>query len=84
MYRSHKKREESLEGGLDRILFAAELEFLKIMVPKLTQDTTNVNNDCAGKLRPIRSVISWLEQWYIYFYEGTKMEEQHCLSYYFW
>ena len=62
MYRSHKKREESLEGGLDRILFAAELEFLKIMVPKLTQDTTNVNNDCAGKLRPIRSVISRLEQ----------------------
>ena len=58
MYRSHKKREESLEGGLDRVLFAAELEFLKIMVPKLTQDTTNVNNDCAGKLRPIRSVIS--------------------------
>ena len=49
MYRSHKKREESLEGGLDRVLFAAELEFLKIMVPKLTQDTTNVNNDCAGK-----------------------------------
>ena len=25
---SHKKRKDSLEGSLDRVLFAAELEFL--------------------------------------------------------
>ena len=29
---SHKKRKDSLEGSLDRVLFAAELEFPKILV----------------------------------------------------
>ena len=28
-YHSHKKRKDSLEGSLDRVLFAAELEFPK-------------------------------------------------------
>ena len=30
---SHKKQKDSLEGSLDRVLFAAELEFPKILVP---------------------------------------------------
>ena len=30
---------DSLEGSLDRVLFAAELEFLKILVPSLPQHT---------------------------------------------
>ena len=31
---SHKKRKDSLEGSLDRVLFAAELDFPKILVPR--------------------------------------------------
>ena len=46
-FHSHKKREDSLEGTLDRELFAAELEFPKILVPRLPQNTSNVNNECA-------------------------------------
>ena len=46
---SHKKRKDSLEGSLDRVLPAAELEFLKILVPRLSQHTSDVNIECAGK-----------------------------------
>ena len=42
---SRKKRKDSL----DRVLLAAELEFPKILVPRLPQHTSNVNNECAGK-----------------------------------
>ena len=45
---SHKKLKDSLEGNLDRVLFAAELEFPKILVRRLPQNTSNVNNECAG------------------------------------
>ena len=44
---SHKKRKDSLECNLDRVLFAVELEFPKILVPKLPQNTSNVNTECA-------------------------------------
>ena len=44
-----KKRKDSLEGSLNRVLFAAELEFPKILVPRLPQHTSNVNIECAGK-----------------------------------
>ena len=46
---SHKKLKNSLEGSLDRVLFAAELEFPKILVPRLPQNTSNVNIECAEK-----------------------------------
>ena len=46
---SHKKRKDSLEGSLDRVLFAAELKFPKILVPRLPQNTSNVNIESAGK-----------------------------------
>ena len=46
---SHKKRKDSLESSLDRLLFAAELEILKILVPRLPQHTSNVNTECDGK-----------------------------------
>ena len=46
---SHKKWKDSLEGSLDRALFAAELEFPKIIVPRLHQRTSDVNIKCAGK-----------------------------------
>ena len=48
-HHSYKKRENSLEGSLDRVLYAAELEFLKILVPRLPQRTSDVNIECAGK-----------------------------------
>ena len=42
---SHKKRRDSLEGNLDPIIFAAEfqLEFSKMLVPRLPQHTSNVH-----------------------------------------
>ena len=49
IYHSHKKRKDSLEDSLDRVLFATELEFPKILVPRLPQHTSNVNIECAGK-----------------------------------
>ena len=42
---SHKKQKDSL----DRVLFAAELELPKILVPRLPQRTSNVNTESAGK-----------------------------------
>ena len=48
-YFSHQKRKDSLEGSLDRVLFAAELEFPKMLVPRLSQHTSDVNIECAGK-----------------------------------
>ena len=44
-----RKQKDSLEGSLDRVLLAAELEFPKILVPRLPQHTSNVNIECAGK-----------------------------------
>ena len=46
---SHKKWKNTLEVSLDRLLFAAELEFPKILVPRIPQHTSNVNIECAGK-----------------------------------
>ena len=40
---SHKKHKHSLEGSLVRVLFAAELEFPKILIFRLPQNTSNVN-----------------------------------------
>ena len=49
MDHSHKKRKDSLEGSLDRVLLVAEHEFPKIVVPRLRQYTSDVNLECAGK-----------------------------------
>ena len=67
-HHSHKKRKDSLEGSLDRVLFAAELEFPKILVPRLSQHTSNVNIECAGKSEWSKQlyslcVTSFLEHW---------------------
>ena len=48
---SHKKQKDSLDGSLDRVLFVAELEFPKILVPKLPQHTSDVNIECARKVK---------------------------------
>ena len=63
----HKKRKDSLEGSLDRVLLAAELEFPKILVPRLPQHTSDVNIECAGrsewpKQQCSLHVTSFLEQ----------------------
>ena len=49
LYHSHKKRKDSLEGSQDRVLLAAELHFPKILVPRLPQNSSNINLECAGK-----------------------------------
>ena len=46
---SHKNRKDCLEGSLEGVLFAAELEFPEIPVPRLPQNTSNVNIERAGK-----------------------------------
>ena len=45
---SLNKRKDSLEGSLHRVLFTAELELSKILVPRLPQHTSDVNIECAG------------------------------------
>ena len=68
-HHSHKKRIESLEGSLNRVLFASKLEFSKILVPRLPQNTSNLNNECAGKLKRLYSLCEQLlvSQIYLYF-----------------
>ena len=48
---SHDKQKDSLEGSLDRVLSWTWVleDFPKILVPRLTQNTSNVNIKCAGK-----------------------------------
>ena len=57
---SHKKRKDSLEGSLDRVLFATELEFQKILAPRLPQNTQNVNIEYAEKLKQLYSLCDQL------------------------
>ena len=40
---------DSLEGSLDPVTFTAEIEFWKILVPRLLQNSSNVNIEWAGK-----------------------------------
>ena len=47
------KQKGSLEGSLVRVLFAAELEFPKILVPRLPQNTSNVNIESTGKSKQL-------------------------------
>ena len=46
---SHKKRKDSLDGSLAPVLFATKLEFLKIIVTMLPQNTSNVNIESTAK-----------------------------------
>ena len=50
---SHKKRKDSLEGSLDRVLIAAELDFPKILIPRLPSGSSNVYTECAGKSKQL-------------------------------
>ena len=69
---SHKNRKDSLVGNLDRLLFVpelefpkilvprlshvTELEFPKILVPRLSQNTSNENIECAKKSKQLYSL----------------------------
>ena len=55
---SHKKRKDSLEGSLDRVLFAAELKFPTILVPRLPQHTSDLKTECAGKTKWSKQLYS--------------------------
>ena len=70
LYHSHKKQKDSLEGSLGQELFVAELEFPKVLVPRLPQHTSNVNIDCGGKSEWSKQLYSlyltsFLRHWYI-------------------
>ena len=45
------KQKDSLEGSLVRVLFAADLEFQNIPVPRLPQNTSNVNIESTRKIK---------------------------------
>ena len=42
---SRKKRKDGVEGSLSGVLSATELEFRKILVPRLPHNSSNVNNE---------------------------------------
>ena len=50
------RQKRRLEGSLERVLFAAELEFPKVLVPRLSHNTSNVNIECAGKSKQLYSL----------------------------
>ena len=56
---SHKKRKDSLEGSLDRVLFIAELEFPKILVPRLPQNTEYIKWEHRMSLK-IKTTLSFM------------------------
>ena len=57
---SHKKRKDSLEGSLDRELFAAGLEFPKVLVSRNPQNSSNVNIENPGKPKQLYSLCDQL------------------------
>ena len=59
-HHSHKKWKDSLEGSLDRVLFAAEFEFPKILLPRLPQNSSNVNIEYAEKSKQLYSLCDQL------------------------
>ena len=46
---SHQNQRDNLEGSLVLVLFVAELDFPKILVPRLPQDTSDVNIESSVK-----------------------------------
>ena len=57
---SHKKQKVSLQGSLDGVLFPAELEFPKMLVPRLPQNTSNVIIECTKKSKQLYSLYDQL------------------------
>ena len=53
IHHSHKKRKHILGGSLVRVSFAAEIEFPKILVLRLSPNTSNVNIESTGKQKQL-------------------------------
>ena len=52
--------EGSLEGSLDRVLFVAEPELPKILLPRLPQNSSNVNIKFIGKSKQLDTLCDQL------------------------
>ena len=65
---SHKKRKDSVECSLDRVLFATEFVLAKIPVSRLLQNTLNVYIECAGKPKHWYSLCDHLRAFMCLFY----------------
>ena len=48
-HHSHKKRKDSLEASLILVLFETEPDLPKILVPRLPQNSSNINIESDGK-----------------------------------
>ena len=58
---SHKKQKDGLKGSrVGRVLFTTELEFSKILVPRLPQNSSNVKTEPAGKSKQLYSLCHQL------------------------
>ena len=77
---SHKKGKVSLEGSLVRILFAAELEFPKIQVPRLLQNTSNVNTESTGRSKQLLFVLptSWSPDIFSFYCSDINLFLTYC------
>ena len=65
---SYNKRKDSLKGSLVLVLFATEIEFPEILVPRLPQNSSNVKIKCGGKSRQLYSLCDQLLGALIYLY----------------
>ena len=59
-YHSREKWKNILVGSMDRVLFAAEPDFPKILVLRPPQNTSNVNIEWAGKSKNVYSLCDQL------------------------
>ena len=50
---NHTERKDSLEGSLVRLLFAAEVEFPKILVTSVPQNVSNVSTESTGNSKQL-------------------------------
>ena len=95
---SYKKQKDSLEGNLVQVLFAAELEFPSILVPRLPYNTSNVNIVSTGKSKQCDQLFGTLIYLHfivlmlmllvdytwckLYNSRSLTLEEKHCCSLY--
>ena len=72
---SHKKWKDSLAGSLDRVLFAAELEFPKYTSTQATSEYIKCKHWMCGKMKTnvLFLVIIFLEHYCLYFIVLTLM-----------
>ena len=62
----HMKWKDSLESSLIRVLFAVELDFRKILVPKLPRNKSNVNTESTRKSKQLHYLCDQVFEALIY------------------